>query len=144
MFSDSNKSLRTLSNCSSPSRQHILSNNILLKSLSLFQRQGITKRHRLFSDSNKSSRTLSDCSSPSRQHILSDKILLKSLSLFQQQVIAKSHRLFSNRLSQNRQARIQRFNIAKSQGNYFASFDRQIAIASLAIKEHKVAESIQR
>jgi hypothetical protein len=36
MFSDSNKSSRTLSNCSSPSRQHILSDKILLKSLSLF------------------------------------------------------------------------------------------------------------
>ncbi len=36
MFSDSSKSSRTLSDCSSPSRQHKLSNKILPKSLSLY------------------------------------------------------------------------------------------------------------
>jgi hypothetical protein len=32
--------------------------------------------------------------------------------------------------------------MAKSQSDCLASFDRQIAIAYLAIKEHKIAESI--
>jgi hypothetical protein len=39
-------------------------------------------------------------------------------------------------------ARIERYNIAESQGDYLASFDRQIAIAYLAIKERKIAKSI--
>jgi hypothetical protein len=40
--------------------------------------------------------------------------------------------------------RIERYDIAKSQSEYLASFDRQIAIAYVAIKERKIAESISR
>jgi hypothetical protein len=56
-------------------------------------------------------------------------------------VIAKRHRLFSNRLSQKCQ---QDLAIRHSQiaSNYLASFDCQIAIAYLAIKERKIAKSI--
>jgi hypothetical protein len=39
-------------------------------------------------------------------------------------------------------ARIERYDTAKITSNYLASFDRQFAIASLAIKERKIAESI--
>jgi hypothetical protein len=39
-------------------------------------------------------------------------------------------------------ARIEQYDIAKITSNYLASFDRQIAIASLAMKERKIAKSI--
>jgi hypothetical protein len=39
-------------------------------------------------------------------------------------------------------AKIERYDIAKITSNYLASFDRQIAIAYLAIKERNIAESI--
>jgi hypothetical protein len=38
--------------------------------------------------------------------------------------------------------RIERYDIAKIKSDYLASFDRQIIIAYLAIKERKIAESI--
>ncbi len=82
MFSVSNKSSRTLSNCSLPSRQHILSDEILLKLLSLFSDNRLPKGIACLAIVIKARETLSNFSSPSHQHILSDKILLKSLSLF--------------------------------------------------------------
>jgi hypothetical protein len=39
-------------------------------------------------------------------------------------------------------ARIEQYDIAKITSDYLVSFDRQIAIAYLAIKERKIAESI--
>jgi hypothetical protein len=39
-------------------------------------------------------------------------------------------------------ARIKQYDIPKITSDYLASFDRQIAIAYLAIKERKIAESI--
>jgi hypothetical protein len=57
-------------------------------------------------------------------------------------VIAKRHRLFSDRLSQNRQQGSSDMTQPKLQSDYLASFDHQIVIAYLAIKERKIAESI--
>jgi hypothetical protein len=57
-------------------------------------------------------------------------------------VIAKRHRLFSNRLSQNCQQGLSDTTKHKIATNYLTSFDCQIAIAYLAIKERKIAKSI--
>jgi hypothetical protein len=76
-------SSQILSDCSSPSRQHKLSDKILLKSLSLFSDSRLPKGIAYLAIVMKAREHLAIVLRQSHQHKLSDKILPKSLSLFQ-------------------------------------------------------------
>jgi hypothetical protein len=86
-------------------------------------------------------RTLSDCSSPSREHILSDKTYPNHFACFSDKRSPKGIACLGIDCCKiaSEDLAIRHSQITTQ---LFSEFDRQIAIASLAIKERKIAESI--
>ncbi len=141
IFSDFDKCSRILSNCSSPSRQHKLSDKILLESLSLFSNRWSPKgiaclaivvkacKHLAIVLCQVASINLATKYYPNHLRFFSDSWSPKGIAC----LVIDCHKITSEDLA------IIYSQIAKQ---LFRSFDRQNVIANLAIKVRKIAESI--